>query len=80
VIGEFKVSEVTALGRRVWIKHMPDAPLLVGTKTWERIERVFAPLFEARDADSGYKVRLVLVALIRARREHTYEIDAASLM
>ena len=80
VIGEFKVSEVTALGRRVWIKHMPDAPLLVGTKTWERIERVFAPLFEARDADSGHKVRLMLAALIRARREHTYEIDAASLM
>lgn len=80
VIGEFKVSEVTALGQRVWIKHMPDAPLLVGTKTWERIERVFASLFEARDADSGYKVRLMLAALIRARREHTYEIDAASLM
>lgn len=59
---------------------MPDAPLLVGTKTWERIERVFAPLFEARDADSAHKVRLVLAALIRARREHTYEIDAASLM
>ena len=80
VIGEFKASEATALGRRVWIKHMPDAPLLVATKTWERIERVFAPLFEARDADSGYTVRLMLTALIRARREHTYEIDAASLM
>jgi Protein of unknown function (DUF1173) len=80
IIGEFKASDATALGRRVWIKHMPDAPLLVGTKTWERIERVFAPLFEARDADSGHKVRLVLAALIRARREHTYEIDAASLM
>jgi len=80
VIGEFKVCEATTLGRRVWVKHMPDAPLLVGTKTWERIERVFASLFEARDADSGHKVRLVLAALIRARREHTYEIDAASLM
>jgi hypothetical protein len=80
VMGEFKASEATALGRRVWIKHMPDAPLLVATKTWERIERVFAPLFEARDSDSGYTVRLILAALIRARREHTYEIDAASLM
>jgi hypothetical protein len=80
VIGEFKVSESTALGRRVWIKHMPDAPLLAANKTWERVERVFAPLLEARDADSGHKVRLVMAALIRARREHTYEIDAASLM
>lgn len=50
---------------------MPDAPLLVGSKTWERIEHVFAPLFEARDAGSGHKVRLVLAALIRARWEHT---------
>ena len=80
VIGELKASEATALGRRVWVKHMPDAPLLTASKTWERIERVFAPLFDARDADTGYKIRLMLVALIRARREHTYEIDAASLM
>ena len=80
VIGEFKASEATALGRRLWIKHMPDAPLLVARSTWDRIERVFAPLFEARDADTGHKVRLIFTALIRARREHTYEIDAASLM
>jgi hypothetical protein len=80
VIGEFKASDVTPLRHRVWIKHMPDAPLLIAAKAWERIERVFAPLFEARDADGGQKVRLMLVALIRARREHTYEIDVASLM
>ena len=80
VMGEFKVSEVTPLGRRVWIKHMPDAPLLISAKAWKRIERVFAALFEARDADTGHKVRLVMAALIRARREDTYEIDVASLM
>ena len=80
VIGEFKASEATGQGRRVWIRHMPDTPLLIAGKSWERIERVFAPLFEARDADTGRPVRLVLAALIRARREYTYEIDAASLM
>ncbi len=80
VLGEFKAVDSAALGKRVWIKHMPDAPLLVASKTWERILRVFAPLFEARDADSGHKVRLVMTALIRARREQTYEIDAASMM
>ncbi|MEO6658922.1 MAG: DUF1173 family protein, partial [Burkholderiaceae bacterium] len=80
VIGEFKVADSAALGSRVWIKHMPDSPLLVAGKTWERMQRVFAPLFEARDADTGHKVRLVMTALIRARREHTYEIDAASMM
>ena len=80
VLGEFKAVDSAALGSRVWIKHMPDAPLLVASKTWERMLRVFAPLFEARDADTGHKVRLVITALIRARREHTYEIDAASMM
>lgn len=80
VMGEFKASEVTPLGRRVWIKHMPDAPLLINAKAWERIERVFAALFEARDADTGHNARLMMAALIRARREHTYEIDVASLM
>lgn len=80
VIGEFKASEAAAQGRRVWIKHMPDAPLLTSAKTWERIERVFTPLFEARDADTGFRVRLMIAALIGGRREHTYEIEAASLM
>lgn len=80
VIGEYKASEATAQGHRVWIRHMPDAPLLIAGRTWERIERVFAPLFEARDADIRHSVRLVMAALICARREHTYEIDSVSLM
>jgi len=80
VLGEFKASELAGQDHRVWIRHMPDAPLLIAGRSWERIERVFAPLFEARDADTGHPVRLVLAALIRARRESTYEIDAASLM
>jgi hypothetical protein len=80
VLGEFKASEATVGGCRVLIKHMPDAPLLIAAKTWTRIEKVFAPMFEARDADTGHKVRLMLAALVRARREYTYEIDAASLM
>ncbi len=80
VIGEFKVSEVTSFGHRVWIKHMPDAPLLVAARPWIKIQRKYAPLFEARDADTGHRIRLMMAALIRARREHTYEIDAAALM
>ena len=80
VIGEYKTSEATAQGHRVWIRHMPDAPLLIAGRAWERIERVFAPLFEARDADIHHSVRLVIAALICARREYTYEIDSVSLM
>ncbi|MDE2298463.1 MAG: DUF1173 domain-containing protein [Burkholderiales bacterium] len=80
LLGEFKASEPCAAGCRVWIKHMPDAPLLITRKTWDRLQRHYAALFEARDADTGHPIHLVMAALIRARREHTYEIDAASLM
>ncbi|AEF88759.1 protein of unknown function DUF1173 [Delftia sp. Cs1-4] len=79
-LGEFKGCDATALGCRILIKHAPDAPLLVAHRTWERIQRAFGPLIEARHADTGHRVRLVIAALIRARREHTYEIDAASMM
>lgn len=80
VIGEFKTVDEVEEGRRVWIRHMPDAPLLVQDRLWQRLTRRHAPLFEARDADTGLRARLVIAALIRARREFTYEIDAASLM
>ncbi len=67
-------------GHRVWIRHMPDVPLCWWTARRGRIEKVFAPMFEARDADTGCRVHLVMAALIRARRELTYEVDAASLV
>lgn len=80
LIGEFKVAEASGAGIRVWIKHMPDVPLWTDRQLWARVERTFARLFEAQDADTGAKPKLVLSVLIRARREHVYEIDTASLM
>jgi hypothetical protein len=80
VLGEFKLCEAASVGARIWIKHMPDAPLLIESRNWRGIERRFAPLFEARDADGGAGVRLAMAALIRARREQTYEIESASVM
>ena len=80
VLGEFKGCEDSALGKRIWIRHMPDAPLLVSTRLWARVSRTLAPLFEVRDADTGVGVRLVATALICARREHTYEVESLSLM
>ena len=80
VIGEFKSSDVTAGHRRIWIRHMPDAPLMVKEVTWQRLEKMFGKLFEVKLADTDAKVRLVIGALIRARSEYTYEIDSATLM
>jgi hypothetical protein len=59
---------------------MPDAPLFIDAKAWERIERAYGGLFEARDADTKTKLRVVICALIYAKREHTYQIDTASFM
>lgn len=80
VLGEFKGWEQAPSGTRVWIRHMPDAPLLADARTWARAQRNFSPLFDALDSDGGRGLRLMLVALVQARREHTYEIDLASLM
>jgi len=80
VMGEFKTCEATAFGRRIWIKHMPDAPLLIPEKTWERARRVYAADFDVLDAHAARKPRLVMTALVRAKRENIYEIDALSLM
>ncbi|PND34753.1 hypothetical protein C1I89_06125 [Achromobacter pulmonis] len=80
VVGEFKACDRLDPASRIWVKHMPDAPLLMATRSWDRLARVNAALLEARHADTGHRVRLIMAALIRARREFTYEIDAATLM
>src|SRR4029077_1211790 len=51
VLGEYKGEEASLLGRKVWVKHMPDAPLFIDAKTWERIEKAYGNLLEARFAD-----------------------------
>jgi uncharacterized protein DUF1173 len=80
VIGEYKGGEASPLGHKVWLKHMPDAPLFIDARAWERIERAHGSMLEARDADTKTKLRVVICALIYAKREHTYQIDTASFM
>ena len=80
VLGEYKREEASPLGRKVWVKHMPDAPLFIDAKAWERIERAYGGLLEAREADTKTKPRVVMCALVYAKREHTYQIDTASFM
>ena len=80
VLGEYKGEQPSPLGRKVWLKHMPDAPLFIDAKAWQRVERVYGSVLEARDADTKTKQRVVMCALIYAKREHTYQIDTASFM
>jgi hypothetical protein len=45
VLGQFKAVEAAATGgQKIWLKHMPDCPLLIGDKTWARATRAFAKL------------------------------------
>jgi hypothetical protein len=80
VLGEYKGAEASPLGCKVWLKHMPDAPLFIDSKAWERVKRVYGSLLETPDADTKTKQRAVICALIYAKREHTYQIDTATFM
>lgn len=80
VIGEYKCDEPSPFGYKVWLRHMPDAPLFIDARAWERLKRRFGDLFEARDADTGAKQRVLMCALIYAKREHVYQIDGVSVM
>lgn len=59
---------------------MPDLPLLLEPQGWQRLVRAYRPLLEAHEADGGRRLRLVVAALVRARRPFTHEIDTACLM
>jgi hypothetical protein len=80
VLAEFKAAEASYAGHKIWVKHMPDCPLLVDDKTWERTVRAFGSYFEARDADTKTKLRPLMCALIYAKREHSYQVDTLSFM
>lgn len=80
IIGEFKAVELAPQGRKLWIKHMPDAPLLIDNKAWERTERVYAKVFEGREVDCERKPKAVLCALVYAKREHVYQVDTLTMM
>ena len=80
IIGEFNGSEPTPFGRRIFVKHMPDVPLFIHAKAWERVEKGYAPILQARDADVEHKPKALMAALIYAKREHIYQVDTLSLM
>lgn len=80
VIGEFIGCEATTFGRRISIKHMPDVPLHIENKAWERVERSYGAIMQARDADVERKPRALLAALFYAKREFIYQVDTLSMM
>ena len=59
---------------------MPDVPLYIETKAWERVERSYAPILQARDADVPKKPRVMMAALVYAKREYVYQVDTVSML
>jgi Protein of unknown function (DUF1173) len=80
IVGEYNGSEPTAFGRRIVVKHMPDVPLYIETKAWTRVERSYAFILQARDADVPKKPRVMMAALVYAKRDHIYQVDTVSMM
>lgn len=79
VIGELKEhAETPAGGVKVLIKHMPELPLLMEEKTWERLGKVFETQLDAKAQDES--LRLVMGALVYARQGGTIHIESATLM
>ena len=80
IVGEYNGSEPTAVGRRIVVKHMPDVPLYIENKAWERVERSYALTLQACDADVPKKPRVMMAALVYAKREYVYQVDTVSMM
>ncbi len=80
LIGQFVSAEQTAFGRQLTIKHMPDVPLYIENKAWERAERAYGAILDAEGADVPHKPRVLIAALIYAKREHLYQVDTLSMM
>lgn len=80
VVGEFKEVQEKAFGHQVMLKHMPDCPLFIEGKTWTKMRKLYAPLFEAMEAGTELPLRMIMVALIYAKREYVYQIDRLAMM
>lgn len=79
VVGQFKEAQDGYGARKIFIKHMPDTPLYLENKPWERVARVYAPYFTALEA-SEHKPRVMTAAVISARMENVYQIERLAMM
>ncbi len=80
IVGEYNGSESTTFGRRISVRHMPDVSLCIDGKTWDRVDRSYGAILQARDADVACKPRAMMAALIYAKGEHVYQVDTISMM
>ncbi|MQA40643.1 DUF1173 family protein [Rugamonas aquatica] len=80
VLGEFKGEQPATGARRIWLKHMPDQPLMIRNEAWQKVTRRFGTLLTTREADVAQTMRLLLFALVQAENERLLYIDSALMM
>ncbi|MDZ5454990.1 DUF1173 family protein [Azohydromonas lata] len=80
LVGQYNGSEPTQQGRRIIVKHMPDSPLFIDNKAWTKAERTYGTMLQACEADVEHKPRILMIALVYAKREFVYQVDTLSMM
>lgn len=80
LVGQYNGSEPTHQGRRIIVKHMPDSPLFIDNKAWTKTERTYGAMLQACEADVEHKPRILMIALVYAKREFVYQVDTLSMM
>lgn len=80
VVGEFKASEEKSFGQQIWLKHMPDCPLFVDGKTWQKAVKVYGSLLQVREIETQPALRLMMAGLVYAKREYVYQVDRLAMM
>ena len=80
LVGQYNGSEPTHQGRRLVVKHMPDSPLFIEHKAWAKTERAYGAMLQACEADVEHRPRILMIALVYAKREFVYQVDALSMM
>ena len=77
VIGEIKSMEKITLGYKLLIKHMPDCPLMLDTKSGGKILKQHEHLFAMRDMQQG--VRLIAVVTVTMKGYADYRVDTMNI-
>lgn len=80
VIGEFKSADECASGRKLFIRHMPETPLFIENKAWDRVQKQYGTMFNALELGLKPSPRLMMAMLVYARTERAFHIDTATCM
>lgn len=80
VVGQFASVEDEEKGVSLTLKHMPDVQLFLEEAVWTKATKAYGRLLQALKADITPKPRVLVAAVIYAKRELTYQIASMTMM